>query len=780
MANITIQNENSFRHALNTGITLFTGAGFSLRAKDKFGRPLPLGKGLRDELGDRFNIPLAENTTLGQITTILNTTQPQALRKFLVDRFSVGELDRRYYALKKLNVSCILTTNIDDLFYHIYSGSDGQYLNDIDFRGPSLVDRLAIDAIWLHGCVRHPFREFTFTSIDVASTIQTDPRRWQMLASIMEKRPTLMIGYSMNDSGFLYTLHPNATGGRRKADMWAVFPPGLEKNQKDYIKVLGIQLIEADIDTFLNFCEDLEQDPELKSTPADAKTSTEILFPKMSVPDPAAVPFRPLADFFMGAPPVWSDIFSHRLHQTEHHGHIRNLLIGERDTLVVGIPACGKTTLMMKLAAEIPFRGHKLITDSISVEQADSILKRLGNERALVFMDQCCDDIDGFTKLVEADNVVVAGFDAEYNVEIVSHLVPKSKVQIISVTEISDFDIQAILGTLPSKIKSNRVMSTMAGGAEPSLFEIIEANILSPTLSKRYIEVMRQLEELDILAFDLLLVNCYVHSCRVPVSLDMLIAYYGDSVDGYQDIYRIRDIIGSLISDTREAVVEDNQDYYSPRSTLVSEAILHQVSRPQFRRMLIQFHDRVKPYRISRYDVFRRKAYDHRTMFRAFDDWKDGMIFYETLFQEDNSPYIRQHGALYLTRKKRFKEAFRWIDDAVNATAGRNFTIRNSHARVLFEANAAGDHDDPITRETLFKSMSILSECYHSDRRKTYHAVVFGEQCLRLLDIYGFLETKELLVRADTWLKEELVTYPWHRAARNVKRRVTQKIEINQ
>ena len=87
-------------------------------------------------------------------------------------------------------------------------------------------------------------------------------------------------------------------------------------------------------------------------------------------------------------------------------------------------------------------------------EQADSILKRLDGAPAIVFIDQCCDEVEGFTKLVEAPNVVVAGFDDEHNLEIVTHLIPRSKVRVVPVTELEDRDVQAILGTVIPSIRA--------------------------------------------------------------------------------------------------------------------------------------------------------------------------------------------------------------------------------------------------------------------------------------------------------------------------------------
>ena len=345
MSDIDIQNENSFQHALHAGMNLFAGAGFSILSKDAQGRYLPLGDSLCEELVDAFNLPFHKNTTLTQVSTILNSTKSQAFREYMTDRFTVSEFDRRYVSLMKINIQCLLTTNIDDLFYKIYSESDGKYLNDIDFRGPSRSDELAVDAIWLHGCVRNPHREFTFSAIDIASAAHIDHTRWQLLSAQMEKRPTIFVGYGMNDAGFLHSLHPTTTGGRSKAEMWAVFPPGLTESEVEYLRALGIQIVEADISAFLDYVHRLDAPADTALSSSD-RSHTGNKFPSFTIPEQGSVPVRPLADFFIGAPPTWSDVFSHRLHRTEHFARIRDLLLGSQSVLAVGIPASGKTTLM--------------------------------------------------------------------------------------------------------------------------------------------------------------------------------------------------------------------------------------------------------------------------------------------------------------------------------------------------------------------------------------------------------------------------------------------------
>jgi hypothetical protein len=126
-----IESENTFKKALADGINLFVGSGFSLLAEDADGRQMPLGSQLLLELKDEFKIPDAENLTLAQLCTVLESERRDQLYAFLKKRFTVQKFDARYQALESLNIKTVFTTNIDNLIFKIFAGSRSRYLNDL-------------------------------------------------------------------------------------------------------------------------------------------------------------------------------------------------------------------------------------------------------------------------------------------------------------------------------------------------------------------------------------------------------------------------------------------------------------------------------------------------------------------------------------------------------------------------------------------------------------------------------------------------------------------------
>jgi len=102
------------------------------------------------------------------------------------------------------------------------------------------------------------------------------------------------------------------------------------------------------------------------------------------------------------------------------------------------------------------------------------------------------------------------------------------------------------------------------------------------------------------------------------------------------------------------------------------------------------------------------------------------------------------------------------------AVGGKSFTIRNTHASIIFRANKDKDPSDPLVRDGFRRSMAILADCYQSDRRKAYHAVVFAEQALTLSDLYEEEWVLSYLDTADKWLRDETARSPWHREVRRL------------
>ncbi len=693
---------------------------------------------------------------------------------YLVKRFTVHEFPPLYKTLETIRVAAIFTTNIDDLVYKIYRDSKRSYLNDLDLHGATFQNRQAIDLVALHGSVVGDTREFLFEATQLASAFARDPDRWYFLTKALQSRPTLFWGYALVDAGTLQSLHPSTGADRQRADTWITVRPGADEGTLRYFRALGLHIVEADTLDLLAYFNSKRLAVE-EHISANARTHD--LFPEWAIPELGTVPVRSVLDFYRGAPPTWYDIYAGKLHTTRHHARVRDALNAKKHALIVGVPGSGKTTLVMQVLKDFPFPGHKLLCEAPTKERAELILNRLDKARALIGIDNFADSLDGVVTLLAAPNVQVLACDRDYWFEVVSHKIRGANVQVLDVTDLNDEDIQGLLQRIPAEIRGREEAVFMTQrGVRPSLFELIECNIRLPALSQRYQAVLQQLAREDQRLLQFLLLCSYVHSCGTPISMDMLLAFFRGTVAHYSEVYEMRDKLGKIVTDYLGDLDDGVQDYYSPRSTLVAEAVICQAGAADLKKVVTCFHERISPYRIHRFDVFRRRAYDANLMRRVFDDWEEGTRFYREAYERDKSPYVLQQGALYLAHKRRFREAFGMIDEALVASDGRIPSIRNSHAIILFRANIDQPETDGTVQGTLQESMEIVTECYRYDKRKAYHATVFADQALRYDDRFGRAEAKHYLETASEWLAEESRKSPWHREVKRlisvVRRRV--------
>ena len=76
---MNIELEGLFKDALQKGINLFLGAGFSIYAKNKNNETLPLGKTLANELSEIFKTPKFDD--LGKVCTVIDKKDRIGLKK---------------------------------------------------------------------------------------------------------------------------------------------------------------------------------------------------------------------------------------------------------------------------------------------------------------------------------------------------------------------------------------------------------------------------------------------------------------------------------------------------------------------------------------------------------------------------------------------------------------------------------------------------------------------------------------------------------------------------
>ena len=766
-----VDNEALFKHHLSTGMNLFAGAGFSVGAKgllDGVEVDLPIGEGLKEELEQHFKRKTG-TLSLAQLCQVLSATKREELRAFLRSRFSVTGFSESYKVLEKIKWKSIFTTNIDDLFFKIFEESSVYYLNDISIRGPSIQDNAAIDYIALHGCVRYDHVDFDFSPVEIASSFERDRDKWHGYVDRIARTATVYWGYSVADAGVLQALSRSNVQGKELAPAWIILRKE-DDEAIEFYRSMGFQIVIGDTDEVLNYFKQLPNYNKIKTS----QFRTVESFKDCMVPDKSKVAVRSITEFYLGAEPVWYDILYGELHKTNHFFKARNSTVEKKGVVLVGGPLTGKTTLLKVLAATSDDFGLSLYFDEITTEKAHLLRRDIEAEgrHAILHIDNAADSWEAISIFDGCENVQIVAAERDYIFDSISHRFDKKRYSVFDVTGLSEIDVQSVKNKIPGGITRRAeglsAWNDLDMDVDPTFFEILDSTIVGHGLADRYIEALRLLREESRSKYDILLVCCYLYSCRVPAPLDVILSYCNrGGGDGGLDWRVAHETLGSLssfISGYDGKLVDGKQDYFVPRSRNVSEVVMRRIPAAELKELLVDFHGVVSPTKISRYDIFRRGAYDANLAVKAFPNWEEGLEFYENAKKRDDSHSLLQQCAIYLGHKKQYPLAFQWIDLALSRAGRFRAPVRNTYAVILFSANA----DQPLSAaviSTLDESMSILEECYRSDIRKTYHAKVFADQAMKYsVKLPESAESVTHLAKAMEWIQAELVSRPQDRA----------------
>lgn len=753
---MTIDFEHSLKNAFQSGINLFVGAGFSILAKDPEGRFMPLGKDLAKELAAVFG--KSDLFSLPQLSSILEASNKAGFYQYLEKRFDVAQIDPLYQNLFNINIKSIYTTNIDNLIVKLFEKDPERFINNQIINGPS-EDPNAINFVPLHGSIKVEPRQYVFDVSGLANIYNDAQRVWNSLSREIETRPTLFIGYSFNDSSVIQALTSRQTFQNAKKEFWIVLRDE-DIEYREFFESMGFHIINADLVSFLRYL----------STSSYERINPQIEKERYEILSPYCVPHsifearvqRPINDFFSGSTPKWCDVLSGQIFKTHYLAEIVDRIYSKKHLILIGAPVSGKTTLLMQAATCLTSCSTRLFFDSISKERAEFVVKLLAGDNAIVFIDNLYDSIEAITYFEQFDNLTLVCAERSHYFAIVSHLFNQDKYKILNVTSLTDADLQGVFNAIPSGIRSSYLKKEQTGEHydNDSIFEFIIRNVNLQNIKDRYVNALKELEVKDVDLAEFMVLCAYMHSCRIPLSFEMAYDYFDDY--DYQSFFNLRDDASDIIRDyiPLESESYEEMDYYYPRSLYVAEVIMKSCSPELLKRVLRGVIAKIPTLHICHYNSFRRYAYDKTIVLRAFPGWEEGKRYYEQAFLYDTrNPYVLQQGALYLAQKQQFDLAFSWIDRAISMTENKYFSIRNSHAIILFNANIDRTGDE--VRSELDRSMSILEKCMRDDARKRFHADTFGRQAIRYFNRYGDEKALSYLQQALTWLSMEVNNSQW-------------------
>ena len=727
--------EELFRQALARGIDLFCGAGFSVESFDRAGRALPVGSGLLRELKAEFPA-VGTYTSLPRACTTLLRTDKGSFYSYLEERFTVERFSDAYKALLDIPVRSIYTTNIDDLFFKLYESSDrALYLNDRSVRGDEYVggageesgDR--VNYFPLHGCVRTP-GDYVFGAMEIASAFSQRglEQSWASLAKDAEQDAILFWGWNFEDSGPIEAMYGRG-GGKTDANTqkWALLH-SRRQEMVGFLQALNFNIIIGDTADMLQYLREFGRERDSQDQGRASAGASSHRLDRFLPPPRDKAPVYPLRSFFCDYTPRWSYVYSGSIPRLSHYKEIANHIAAQKNVIFSGIRGSGKTTLMMQLIADVETSRPKHYMTAPTLETVRSYLEALEGAPGLLFIDDCFRDTNAVLEAFQASNVQVVCCDRDFNYERQYHKIQHLRFQPVDITEITQTDAQAVLDVIPRDLRRGRA-NTKKFQKDPTL-----PNLLITAMRAHNFKYLERFYESDPLAAKVFLMICYVHSCGVPCSFDMVYSFLGDDVYTWQEMMEIVQRAGKLIRECEDSsdyfgsfdIDYSLQDYYQCRSRLFAEKILESVPQgdEMFADMLSDFADYVPPFKICAYDKFKRSGYDADLAVRAFTDPDDGREFYETCVLRDESEYSYQQAAIYFFRMGRPQEAFHWIDRARDLAHYNRFSIDSTYANLYFHANLG--IDDLQCREAL----NILIDCCTSDKRKSIHFATFAGDVL--------------------------------------------------
>lgn len=754
---LKVRESGLLKADLARGLNLFTGAGFSTLARNFLGEILPIGEDLRVLLVKEFELDTYASLDLASLYAILLSDRRDSLRDYLKRVFTVAVYDNRYDSLRRLNTEFVYTTNIDDLPFHIFNartGDNNRVIHDVSTYGAPRRVGEVVQFIPLHGNIRHEDADYLFTPGQISSAFASDRETWYVFQRELQARPTLFLGYGMRDAGVLQALHDGSPHSH--FNRWILLQKEDEAASALYTR-LGFHIIVGNMEDFLGYIAGDDIPAWYQINPKHNQTFTA------QVPTIGEVAQRPIRTFFLGAEPEWSDAYSSQVVRRRINSAVKNSIYSNRHVAVVGLPLSGKTTILKQVAVEIAADSSQpvLYLDRITEPQADKIIAEHTGQpsRPLIFVDNLIDSRDPIDRLVRSIQAQIICAEQSIYFDAVSLKSMHGKLDVHSSSDIQSQDLQSIIDSIPVEIRRwhpDSLDYVKIDSSEIGLFESFRKHVLDENLTIRFRAKLAEFEEKDPEAFNVYIMACYVAACRTIVSFDMIYTYLPSGRKEYSDVYDIVKRIESFLVEI-ELVDDQDQDYFSVRSNALARIALRECQSRSFARVFDRFHNSVPTRVIVDYPVFRRYAYDNEFARKAFPRVEDGKKFYERLVKATDNAYDYQHGAIYLSKMKNFADAFSWIDTALSKSHGRVFPIRNTHARILFEANIDVLRQNPSNRTALDgvnKSMEVLAQCIENDTLRSYHLLRYSDQALQYAKIMDDPKSYEWLVFARDNLQQ--------------------------
>jgi hypothetical protein len=365
-------NRAFFERQLRLGnLVLFTGAGFSLAARDHQGRPIPLGGTVTKELwAEAFPGEAYDNSSLQDVFEALQRSNPKKLASYLGERFSVdsGTLPAWYQTWFAMPWRKIYTLNVDDLEIAAAHRFDlprqMSAINAIEGRPPAEPGHLMqqLETIHLNGIASDGSQGVTFSGEQFATRLGRQEPYYAFLAAEMLTHPFVFVGSPLEEPIFWQHLAMRSSRTPQSANELRpkcyLLSPTLGRARTEKLRAWNVVHVPATAEEFAKLVlETMKPAAEEghRRLCASAIASTD---DARNIVDVASVVGTKdtKTGFLVGEEPVWSDIRHGRAVERDEDSALFGKLSTFAKTrdgtvrvvVVTATAGAGKTTLLMK------------------------------------------------------------------------------------------------------------------------------------------------------------------------------------------------------------------------------------------------------------------------------------------------------------------------------------------------------------------------------------------------------------------------------------------------
>lgn len=453
------------RPSMSTGtLGLFTGAGFSLGAKNAAGKPIPGVPELKREIW-RLVSKDEPDGSLADVFGVAHGSARNRLKALLADRLTVNSrtLPAWYEHWFKAPWKRAYTLNIDDL--------DHAAARQYRLKRPVTIQSALRDrtvsrgtdhllSIHLNGDIQD-LPDVTFSGPQYGERLAGHDPFWPWMEADLRGSPMVFVGTNLDESPlWQYVALRNQRGPRGTPEQRPrslLISPDLSDARAQLLEQYNIRWVKA---TAKDFAEEVlaplrtERDKGLARLAEDAarirKRTTLV-----PVADLAAVQIERTTPYLEGARPTWGDVQSHRV-AARHFEQTIPLPVASC-VLVVGTRGSGVSTTLMRLAIRVQAEGREAFWAAHADSSYTSDLAHALRETprgAVILMD----DADLFGPTLQStlneflsegdDRTLVIGMRATRVDEILPQWVPGPDRVEINVPRLTRADVGAVVDAL--------------------------------------------------------------------------------------------------------------------------------------------------------------------------------------------------------------------------------------------------------------------------------------------------------------------------------------------